>query len=295
MQVTQTHRNPSASHVGGRRSTTIIPELISQFHFTIMWKPIVTPPGFSDWEISERGEIRRICDKTPIIPHMHSTGYPAVSRVLSDGTGKRRQVILLIHRVVAEHYVQHIPDGYVVHHVDGDKCNPYYKNLVVCTVDEHRKYHADTDADNHSVRYRGFPLMSEKTVHAVCKLLEDGTPFPKIRRKLGLSNMTDDAIGKIAQGRNWKQISSQYKIPKVTRSCMNSFSDYALPIAILQNRGLSVREIARCISFEIKTKTDYNRLSKCSIRYRKQLCEGKWGLLTTKRANEILKDYGIEY
>jgi len=45
-------------------------------------------------------------------------------------------------KVMEEHIKSGIPDGHVVHHIDGSKTNNDISNLLLCTVTEHNQCHA---------------------------------------------------------------------------------------------------------------------------------------------------------
>lgn len=47
--------------------------------------------------------------------------------------------------VMEEHLGYKIPDGYVVHHIDGDKCNNHIENLALLTISEHNNAHAKSE------------------------------------------------------------------------------------------------------------------------------------------------------
>lgn len=49
-----------------------------------------------------------------------------------------------IHRVVWEHYNGPIPEGYVVHHIDGDKTNNDISNLAIMDDGQHKRLHQGT-------------------------------------------------------------------------------------------------------------------------------------------------------
>ncbi len=57
--------------------------------------------------------------------------YVAV-RLIKDGTNKR----VMVHRIVAEHFIGEIPDGMVVNHIDNDPKNNRVDNLEIITPSE---------------------------------------------------------------------------------------------------------------------------------------------------------------
>lgn len=58
-------------------------------------------------------------------------------------TGKRYEPT---HRVKLREAGVEIPDGHVVHHVDGNKLNNELSNLVVCSKSDHRSLHHQLEA-----------------------------------------------------------------------------------------------------------------------------------------------------
>ena len=54
--------------------------------------------------------------------------------------------VITLHRAVWTYYHGEIPDGYVVHHIDGNKSNNDVSNLTIMTSAEHRKLHAGNDS-----------------------------------------------------------------------------------------------------------------------------------------------------
>lgn len=46
------------------------------------------------------------------------------------------------HRIIWEKYYGKIPEGYIVHHIDGNKLNNNIENLQLMTETEHAKRHA---------------------------------------------------------------------------------------------------------------------------------------------------------
>lgn len=103
--------------------------------------------GFEDYFITEYGEVyserlrgarkfhhlHRVVPKGPRRKH----GYYNVTLCRDDG-----QYTRMIHRLVAEHFVDGRFEGAVVNHIDGDTRNNVYTNLEWVTVTEnvHKSY-----------------------------------------------------------------------------------------------------------------------------------------------------------
>jgi len=251
--------------------------------YVYMWKPIKRPKSLHGYEISDSGEIRNIVTKIPHYQYIDSKGYWCI---------KSKNVEYKTHRLVADHYIRRLTKKLEVHHEDHNKANPNVTNLQVCTKKQHRRLHATTKAPVPCTPSTpGIAVLTEPIVHAICKYIKKGYSYPKIREELHLYNITDDAINKIAIGKNWKHIADQYDITPRTRSCMNSYSDHALEIAILLNRNVRVKEIAEVMGFEIENNTDYQRLFKAATRYKNELLAGKWGLIKKSDADKIIERY----
>ena len=59
------------------------------------------------------------------------------------GTLDRRKQRCLVHRGCWEAHHGPIPEGFHVHHVDGDTCNNRIENLVCLSLSEHRAIHSE--------------------------------------------------------------------------------------------------------------------------------------------------------
>lgn len=80
----------------------------------------------TDYVVCADGEIYRLTKKGPkkINGNPRATGYHAVT--ISDGITRKD---FLIHRLVAEHFIENPDKLPVVNHDDGDKSNNHYQNL----------------------------------------------------------------------------------------------------------------------------------------------------------------------
>lgn len=72
-----------------------------------------------------------------------------------------------MHRYVWEYYNGPIPEGYEVHHIDGNKGNNDISNLQLLTISEHKKFHADNLSEEEKERRRA--NMRENALPAAIK------------------------------------------------------------------------------------------------------------------------------
>lgn len=187
-----------------------------------------------------------------------SHGYPEV--YLYDINGKH--FTDMAHRIVAATYFGDI-SGKIVHHRDEDKENPAVSNLIVAdSQNEHvRLFHSMRGESNPTA------LLTNDEIHLVCKLLENRVKYRDIIDAVKNENLTEDIISKIAIGKNWADISSQYNIPRVTREIMNEFSDMADYIGELMCvNGMTRIEVADLLGIKHPSKR-YDRFAKCAKRY----------------------------
>ena len=97
-----------------------------------MWKEII---GFSNYEISDEGEVRNKTTKRVLKGRLSQSGYLQVS-IKNDETQKF--VNQYIHRLVALHYIENPLSKREVNHKDGDKINNKLKNLEWLTSSENQ-------------------------------------------------------------------------------------------------------------------------------------------------------------
>lgn len=253
-----------------------------------MWKHIKRPEELIGYDISDSGKLRDSITKVPISTHIDSAGYVVVYKY-KDRLHKKE---FKVHRIVADHFVAPVTDELEVHHKDRNRGNPEATNLIVCTHAEHRRLHATTIKPVKCIPSTpGKQVLTETQVHEICKMLEADCSYPYIRQELKLYNITDDCINKINIGKNWTNISSQYNLTKQSRQCMNMYSNNALVIGILMNRGYTAKEIGRMMGFDTSSNTSYQRLFKAATRYKDWYRNGRWGLITKSEANNLISKY----
>lgn len=153
-----------------------------------------------DAKVYIRGETALI-DITNRARKQKVSGYWHIS--LMTTTGKFQSYPL--YRLVIGSFHGDQPDK-VVDHIDMDKDHNYLSNLEYVTYDENLR----RAAFKYGRAYR--ELFDEKTVHAICKLLEKGYNSRKIQRALGLEQNAamDDSINRIIYRKCWKNITKDY-------------------------------------------------------------------------------------
>ena len=103
------------------------------------WRDIKGFEGI--YRISNCGRLLRISNgKEKILSNRNEKGdYLTV--VLRGENRKRKHT--RIHRLVYEAFVGEIPEGYDIHHRDGNKQNNHITNLVLLSEKEHHKLHIE--------------------------------------------------------------------------------------------------------------------------------------------------------
>ena len=98
------------------------------------WKQV---PNFSNYECSNTGLFRR--NGRLLKTTTHPKGYKNI-RLYKDG----KQQTFRAHRVIYETFVEKIPLGKEINHLDGIKDNNKISNLQCCTHSENLKHAIDT-------------------------------------------------------------------------------------------------------------------------------------------------------
>lgn len=110
--------------------------------------------GYEDYyQISNYGRVKskeryssccygkqRLLKEKIIFPSADKNGYLRI--MLSKEKHKKR---FYIHELVAQAFLNNYEKGKIIHHIDYDNQNNYYKNLYVCTRKEHTTIHNLTD------------------------------------------------------------------------------------------------------------------------------------------------------
>ena len=97
-----------------------------------------------------------------------------------------------------------------VNHIDGNKDNNSLDNLEACSIIYNIQHAIITGLRNNKGENCYLNKYSEKTIHKILKLLEDGYDNNSISNKLNIPLST---ISGIKTGKTWTHISNQYNLP----------------------------------------------------------------------------------
>ena len=144
-----------------------------------------------------------------------------------------------VHRLVAETYIDNPHSKPEVNHIDSNKLNNNVTNLEWVTSKEN-KDHAWANnlytafAENHPDTF-----LSNSQVHEMCRLMEEGARNKDLADAFGISK---DLVSSIRTGRNWKSISSLYKIDK--KRTERKSPESVITVAELLELGFTDREVS---------------------------------------------------
>ena len=161
-------------------------------------------PGFEVYEISNLGNLRRLTKHRGIrclTPEVTRLGYIRVRLCVGE---KQRRV--LIHRLVAESFLDKPSWATEVNHIDGDKSNNNVENLEWSTRRKNIR-HAFNSGLMKGLRGEGnsSSKLSLKQVKEIKELLKK--PYLGINIDLGKKyGVVPEAISAIRHGKNWGHI-----------------------------------------------------------------------------------------
>lgn len=165
-----------------------------------LWQRIA---GFDDYWISGLGAIISFREHKPkLLKTSAGGGYPHVriSRGRRGHGATHKHVV--VHDLVASHFLGPKPHGMEVNHIDHDPCNNNFRNL---------EYVTSRNNTLHSVKAGRWPIgsrrwnsvLSETQVSALKVLLAEGVAVKKLAKLLGVS---EPALHHIKAGRAWKHV-----------------------------------------------------------------------------------------
>lgn len=163
-------------------------------------------PYFS-CNVTEDGQIFSLQGKK-YRQYINEFGYHIVNvKDPVSGLWKRRRV----HRLVAETYLGNPENKPEVNHIDCNKSNNRVENLEWATSKENKDHGWAEGLYSAKGELHVDSLLTDKQVHEICKLMEEGARNKDLAMAFGVHK---DTISRIRIGDNWKHISCLYDIKK---------------------------------------------------------------------------------
>ena len=150
------------------------------------------------YSISSKGEVLNLANNSPLKPTQNPNGYLKVG--LATGNGK--QVQLLVHRLVALHFIVNPYEYPQVNHKDGNKLNNDVTNLEWCS---------QAFNNNHALETGLRPgYMSADDKESYLQEVLNGRSVPELALSIGrraetLSKMLRETAKRLEIEDQWKQ------------------------------------------------------------------------------------------
>lgn len=159
----------------------------------MFWKEIKDYPNY---QINELGKIFNLSRKTYLKPTVNKQGYVSVG--LSNN-GKFKTYLL--HRLVAQSFIQNLDNKPVVNHKDSNKLNNHKDNLEWSSYSENN-YHSVIKNNKRGSNIHSSKLTEEDVLN-IKKALTKGESISRLGLKYGVCKQT---VFKIKTNKIWKHI-----------------------------------------------------------------------------------------
>jgi len=161
----------------------------------IIWKKVI---GYEKYEVSNFGIIRNSITKTEKAMTNHNSGY------LSTGfCNKYKKETILVHRLVAIHFIPNPDNKRCVNHKDGNKKNNCIENLEWCTHKENNDHAFRNGLKNPAKGDRN--ASTKLTKEQVLQIREIG--YSMTQRDISkLFNISNSVVYNIRANKIWKHI-----------------------------------------------------------------------------------------
>lgn len=194
-----------------------------------LWKPVIINNKETAYMISNTGELFSLRFNKIMSPSKLPNGYLQAIIHTDDGNYHK-----LIHRLVAEAFIEHSPERNVVNHKNGKKDRNWVGNLEWVTNQENMDHAVATGLiDNKGENQVNHKYTTEQ-IEMVCKLLESGDSNTEVAKKLAIPR---HIVEHVKNGASWSHISSKYKIPKTLLSMRKEKYTSSVKSMILQNKS----------------------------------------------------------
>ena len=175
-------------------------QLAAQFAFEETWADVVVKGMSTNYLVSNFGNVKRKNSKRALTIKRTPNRKLSVRLVCENGQIVKKS----LHLLVAEAFVDNPHDYCFVEHLDGNIKNNHASNLA--WYKSNKKYCANLTT--------ALAKHTDKQIHQVCKLMQEGVKPFKIVKQLGV---THGLISSIRSGSCWRHISKHYIFPKHVR------------------------------------------------------------------------------
>ena len=212
------------------------------FNMIELWKTLYFKGKKLHYEVSNSGKIRNTKTGKNLNPSLNTMGYYRV--YINLPTMKNRKSFY-IHRLVAWLFLDHTGiDVRKMHvnHIDGNPKNNCVTNLEWVSPRENT-LHAWRIGLCKPGENSGHHVYNNEIIERVCKLLEEDKL--SIRKISEITGVSISMISHIRNGKNWKHISSHFKIRK--NKANKDFSKYYDEIDKYVENGYGKQEIFKLL------------------------------------------------
>lgn len=163
----------------------------------MIWRAIPSLEG--RYEASENGDIRHIANHKPRRARRNKNGYMQMNFSLNDGTGKTKTI--LVHKLIAETFIENPDKLPYINHIDGDKTNNHVSNLEWCTASENISHAFGMGlAANKKGEESSLAKFTNEQVREIRYIHGKGVSETSLAVLLGVSQST---IGRIVRGERY--------------------------------------------------------------------------------------------
>jgi len=161
----------------------------------IIWKKVI---GYEKYEVSNSGEVRNFLTKNKKSITDHNSGYLATTFSLNY-----KSKTVLMHRLVALHFIYNPENKRCINHIDGDKHNNNVSNLEWNTHKENNDHALRTGLKNPAKGERN--ASTKLTKEQVLQIREIG--YSMTQREIGkIFNISDSVVYNIRANKIWKHL-----------------------------------------------------------------------------------------
>ena len=181
--------------------------------------PLRPLPNFEAlYKVSPCGNVYSNAIEDFIVKKINNAGYHTVTLCCSlrDGHTRKHFVRKLVHRLVAETFLEEWDNKLHVNHINGDKLDNRLSNLELVTRSQNMRHALSTGLTRDVGETHHNAILTEEKVHEICKILiSDNRPYySTIAKHYGVSQ---SAINNIAGKHRWVEVSDLYWKGKVHR------------------------------------------------------------------------------